>query len=274
MNGTFDSVAQHYGGGDIAERVFAALAAEGIDTASLSWDQLSSFDQFHTRGLAATKEQAEIAEADTDTHMLDVGCGAGGPARYLAATCGCRVTGIDLTAEYVDLATTLSVRCGMDDVTAFRQANALDMPFEEAAFDLAWSQNVSMNIEDKVAFYREIFRVLRPGGRFVSADIAGGSGGAPEFPLPWAREPSISFVGAQDDLKSALETAGFEIQEWRDTTADAVAIAQAPSQVARRGALGVGLIAGSDFGARSLNLGNCLADGRLTSVLFAARRPA
>ena len=170
------------------------------------------------------------------------------------------------------MAETLTSRCGLSDNAKFRFADALDLPFDDGAFDLGWSQNVSMNVEDKAAFYREIHRVIRPGGRIVTSDVVEGAGGEAAWPLPWAREPSISFVATPDDMRAAMEAAGFRILDWQDTTDEAVAVFQNPKQQARRGRLGVGLIAGPDFGERSANLAKGLADGAFTSVLVLAEK--
>lgn len=274
MTDAFETVARHYTMGDMGGRILAALAAEGVDVDRLTTADLTSIDQFHTRGMLATREQGEAASPAEGMHVLDIGCGVGGPARYLAETYRCRVTGVDLTAEYVEVATMLSVRTGMDDTTAFRQANALDLPFGDATFDMAWCQNVSMNIGDMDRFYGEAFRVLKPGARFVSADVTAGDGRTPDYPLPWAREPAISFVSSQDEIRMALTGAGFRILDWKETTADAVAAQNKPSQQARRSPLGVALVAGADFPLRSGNLAKCLADGRFTSVQFVAQKPA
>ncbi len=274
MTDAFETVARHYTMGDVGRRILDALAAEGVDIDRLTCAHLTSIDQFHTRGMMATREQAEAAAPAEGMHILDVGCGVGGPARYLAETYRCRVTGVDLTAEYVEVATMLSARTGMEGATEFRQANALDLPFADGTFDMAWTQNVSMNIDDMDRFYAAVFRVLKPGGKFVSADVTAGDGRAPDYPLPWAREPSISFVSSQDELRAALERAGFGILDWKDTTADAVAAQNNPSQQARRSPLGVALVAGPDFAERSGNLARCLADGRFTSVQFVAQKPA
>jgi ubiquinone/menaquinone biosynthesis C-methylase UbiE len=204
--------------------------------------------------------------------VLDIGCSVGGPARCLAAEFGCEVTGIDVTPEYIDLANMLTERCGLVDGISFRLANAMDMPFDDGAFDMGWSQNVSMNIADKRGFYAEICRVLRPGGRFVTSDVATGPGGEANWPLPWAREPSISFVVSQEEMRATMEDAGFRILEWQDTTAEAVAVFQNANQQARRGKLGVGLIAGADFGERSRNLAEGMADGAFSGVLALAEK--
>jgi SAM-dependent methyltransferase len=273
MSDPFSDVARHYGEAGIGERILSALASEGVDIENLTTAALATIDQFHTRGLSATREQADAVAPSSAMRVLDIGCGVGGPARFLAETYGCRVTGIDLTPEYVEVAQMLSRRCRLDHLTAFKQANALHLPFTDAAFDLAWCQNVSMNIPDKHALYAEIFRVLKPGGKFAAVEIIAGERGEPLFPLPWAREPSISFVASANEMRSSLDAAGFRIQAWRDTTSDAVAISRNPAEQTRRGKLGVSLVAGADFSERSANLARCLADGRFSSVLLVAERP-
>ena len=274
MTDVYETVARQYTMGDMGARILAALTAEGIDIDKLTTAHITNIDQFHTRGMLATREQGEAAAPSEGMHILDVGCGVGGPARYLAETFRCRVTGVDLTAEYVEVAAMLSARTGMEEATSFRQANALDLPFADGTFDMAWCQNVSMNIEDMDRFYAEVFRVLKAGARFVSADVTAGDGRTPDYPLPWAREPVISFVSSQDGIRAALVGAGFDIVDWKDTTADAVAAQNKPSQQARRSPLGVALVAGADFPVRSGNLAKCLADGRFTSVQFVAKKPA
>lgn len=274
MSDAFTSVARHYGISDIGKRVLDALSAEGVDIDNLTVEKLAAVDQFHTRGLAATRDQLDLVTPTADMRVLDVGCGVGGPARHLAANFGCHVTGIDLTQEFIDVARMLTTRCRLEHLVEFRQANALDLPFPDGTFDLVWCQNVSMNIPDKSRFYGEIFRVLRPGGKFTSTEMAAGTAGEPIYPLPWARDPSINFVGTQDELRSALEGAGLRVLDWRDTTGNVVAVTGQGAEKARMSRLGVALVAGDDFPMRSANAAKSLAEGRLSNIVIAAERPA
>jgi len=148
--------------------------------------------------------------------VLDVGCGLGGSARYLAAEHQCQVTGIDLTQEYVNVANALADMVGLGDKVAFRQASALDMPFDDGSFDVVWTEHVQMNIANKRAFYREIGRVTRPKGLLLFHDIFLGDLGPLHYPVPWAEDASISFLAAPGEVRQILEDLGFVIHDWKD----------------------------------------------------------
>jgi SAM-dependent methyltransferase len=237
MNGSMadeNQVSRHYSSGQLMERLRTLLAAEGIDPDRASVEELAPFDHFHGRGLEATAQAADLVAAAAGDHILDVGSGIGGPARYFAKRFGCRVTGIDLTAEFCDTARLLTRAVGLSDRIAFEQGNALAMPFADASFDGAYSLNVSMNIADKAGLYGEVRRVLKPGAWFVLAEVAQGPAGPPSYPTPWARTAETSFLATPEDTRDALAAAGFAIVKWRDTAADAAAYtARARAMIAR-----------------------------------------
>ena len=172
-------VANHYTSGGLLERLEAALKDDGVDPGQPTVKALAPFDQFHGRGLEATEEVAAALSLLAGDHVLDIGSGIGGPARYMADRYGCRVTGIDLTPEFCAIARHLTALLGLDKRVCFKQGSALAMPFADESFDAAYSMNVSMNIADKSGFYGEIFRVLRPGARLVLSEIAKGPGPEP-----------------------------------------------------------------------------------------------
>lgn len=211
------SVSDHYSSGSLFDRLSAMLKEDGVDTGRLTVRDLAPYDQFHSRGIEATEELADMLDSAGDDHLLDVGSGFGGPARYMAERFGCRVTGIDLTPEFCDVARRLNELVGLRDRIAIEQGNAQEMPFTDGAFDAAYSMNVSMNIADKAAFYAELNRVLKPGGRLVLAEIAQGPSAQVEFPTPWARTPETSFLNTPDETRVGLEAAGFTVDEMRDT---------------------------------------------------------
>jgi ubiquinone/menaquinone biosynthesis C-methylase UbiE len=112
----------------------------------------------------------------------------------------------------------LADRIGLGQLITYRQGNALDMSFEDATFDVVWTQHAAMNIADKARLYAEIWRVLEPGGLLAIFDVVAGPGGTLIFPVPWAREPSISFLATPDELRTLLEQTGFQVISWRDTS--------------------------------------------------------
>ena len=96
-------VSRHYSGGNLLSRLNAALAEDGIDPDHPSMEALAPYDHLHGRGLEATMEVANLVRATASDHILDIGSGIGGPARYFANRFGCLVTGIDLTPDSVTL---------------------------------------------------------------------------------------------------------------------------------------------------------------------------
>jgi ubiquinone/menaquinone biosynthesis C-methylase UbiE len=227
-------ISGHYSSGKLMERLRTILAAEGIDPDHPTVEQLAPFDHFHGRGLEATQDAANLVAPTAADHILDVGSGIGGPARYFARRFGCRVTGIDLTAEFCEVARTLTGAVGLADRVAFEQGTALAMPFADASFDGAYSMNVSMNIADKPALYREVRRVLKSGAWFILSEIAQGGAGAPTYPTPWASTAATSFLATPEDTRAALAAAGFSVVQARDTAAEAAAFtARARAMIAR-----------------------------------------
>jgi ubiquinone/menaquinone biosynthesis C-methylase UbiE len=259
-------VEEHYASADLGAAILAALQAAGKDREHLTPDDLAPVDEFHGGQRQATVRLATLLGLAGKERVLDVGSGIGGPSRWLAAHLGCRVSGVDLTAEFVHVAQMLTRLLKLEELVDYRQANALDLPFAAASFDVVWSQNAAMNIGDRDRLYREMRRVLKPGGRLGLQEVAQGPGGPPYYPVPWAKEPSISFLFTPEETRRKLEAAGFRVIAWQDTTEASLAAAQARSRAAEEGRappLGTHLILGARWPEMARNSTRNLEERRV-----------
>ena len=207
-------VDKHYGFGGIMEKIEAGLNLASKDVNSLTVDDLAPIDEFHTRGRESTLEVAELGNLKASDLVLDVGCGLGGTARYLAKQYKCKVVGIDLTEEYIFVGKKLTELVGLSNRVELRHGSALEIPYGDERFDIVWTEHVQMNIADKNRFYSEMARVLKPGGRLLFHDIFRGIGDPPFYPAPWAEDESISALATETEARSIIEQVGLEIEQW------------------------------------------------------------
>ncbi|HVH76157.1 MAG TPA: methyltransferase domain-containing protein [Stellaceae bacterium] len=262
MTDVLDGVRDHYRSTGLTERLKTALTAFGPEEQRLTPPQLAALDQFHTRGLAATADLARLAGITADMSVLDIGSGIGGPARFLAATRGCRVTGVDLSEPFVAAARYLTERTGQSGQVSFETASALELPFDDGRFDAVLLQHVAMNISDRARLYREIRRMLKSGGRFATFDAVSNSE-EPHYPLPWARTPATSFLLTAAATREAIELAGFRALAWQDDTEAAKAWAEQLRASGPPLSPNLGVVMGPDFAQLAANLGRNLLEGRL-----------
>lgn len=267
-----DSVASHYSGaGDIAAAIADALRKAGKDLGTLTATDLAAVDEFHVRGRPATLELAQSLNLTAASELLDIGSGLGGPARTVAETFGCHVTGIDLTPAFCEAATALSGWVKLGDRVSFQQGDATSLPFPDARFDAAMTLHVAMNIAAKDRMYAEARRVLKPGGRFGVFDILQGEGGEVLYPVPWAREASISYLATPRAMQALLTGAGFEILETRDSTEASQAWFDAMAARMAQGAAppaSFRTFMGDDFPTMARNQVANLRDRRIRTVTY------
>ncbi len=269
-------ISSHYSRGHLLERLHAALMGDGVDLDRLSIEALAPYDQFHGRGLEATVEIADSLEVGADDHLLDIGSGIGGPARYFAHRFGCRVTGIDLTAEFCDVARELTRSLGLAHKVDFTLGNALRMPFADGSFDGAYSMNVSMNIDDKAGFYREIHRVLKPGAWLMLSELAKGTGAELDYPTPWAGTARASFLSTPDETRRGLAAAQFDMLQFRSAREQALAYGARSRAMVERGEKpphrAVMLMHGDIATQAMANTARGLAEGRVEPIEVLCRK--
>ena len=270
-------VASHYSRSALLARLNDALKDDGVDPERPSIETLAPYDQFHGRGLEATKDVAGLMPARAEDHVLDIGSGIGGPARWFARHFGCRVTGIDLTPEFCEAARHLTRLVGMEERVRFELGNALAMPFADASFEGAYSMNVSMNIADKAGFYREIRRVLRPGGWLVLSELGRNPGGGElGYPTPWAASAKTSFLSTPEETRQGLIEAGFEVVRLEDTLAATLEFGARSRAMVERGEKpphrAVWLIHGDMAQEAAANTARGLKDGAIVPIEVLARK--
>jgi len=218
-----------------------------------------------------------VLQPKASDHLLDIGCGIGGPARWIAAKYGCRVTGVDLTPEFCVAARELNTLTGLADRVEILHASALALPVPDDSFDRAYSQAALMNISDKRGVFCEALRVLRSGGSLALSLAGAGSAGEPHYPLPWATTTAISFLATPDKVRGDLLAAGFRIEFVRDTSAALVAgLASIMKQLETEGLppLGPHIVAGEKEKEWRINVMRSAAEGRLSMIQALARKPA
>ena len=269
------SVGDHYSRGDLAAKILEALRVAGKDPDAFTIEDLAPLDQFHARGRVATLALARLAGITPRMRVLDVGGGVGGPARTLASEFGCAVEVLDLTEEFCRAGEMLTARTDLADLVSFRHGSALEMPYSDASFDVAWTQHSSMNIADKERLYAQIRRVLRHGGRLAMHEILAGPVSPIHFPVPWARDPGLSHLRPPREVRALLKDAGFEELAWIDETAPALRWYQRRPAATPGGPppLGLHLMFGDDFGEMLRNQVRNLKESRISIVQAVFERP-
>ena len=216
--GDLSDITAHYSSERLAEQLISILEESGLNRDSITQSDLHSVDQMHLRGSTAALEFLDSLGIRAGDTVLDVGCGLGGPARMAASRFGADVTGIDLTQSLCDTARQLNALVGLEHIRIM-QGDALSMPFADNSFDVVYTLHMSMNIADKANLYREIARVLKPGGRFGLYDIVAGSGDPIHMPVPWATLPDHSHLVLAEEIEALVNAAGLITEHSEDQSA-------------------------------------------------------
>ena len=271
------NISDYWDKGDTPGRVRAALTKAGLSSEKLRIEDIAPLDHFHARGLPATVDLANRLPIMPDHHVLDIGCGVGGPARYMADRFGCRVSGIDITPGFIEAGDELSRLTGMNEQVDLRVGDGATLPYEHSVFDGAYSQHVTMNVADRAGFFAEAYRVIKPGGFFGLSEHGLGSAGDPYLPLPWADRPEICFFVTRSQTEQFLLEAGFVQIKIIDTGQKYIdayreILASANTQDGPP-ALGPHVLGGNDMPKWAANSTRCIEENRTHPIEAVCFKP-
>ncbi len=270
-------VEEHWAQGDVYSRIVSALQAAGKSLDSLTIDDLAPVDHFHARGFPATVELGDHLPVNTGDHVLDIGCGVGGPARYFAQRFGCRVSGVDITRPFVDAANKLTVLLHMTDQVFVQHGDGQRLPFTDGTFDGAYSQHVTMNVPDRGQFFAEAWRVLRPGAFFAITEHGLGPAAHLHHPVPWSADGTGEWLVTPEQTRELLTEAGFDDIKIEDTGPKYVAFYSKMIAAAEQGALpplGLHVLLGEDTLLRARNSMRNIEERRTHPAQVICRKPA
>ncbi|MDA3895363.1 MAG: methyltransferase domain-containing protein [Desulfobacteraceae bacterium] len=278
-------ITAHYRQTDLESNIRSAFEKAGQQIKD--YTDTESLDEFHIRGRAATRELARLGDLQKGMHVLDIGCGVGGPARMLAAEFGCVVTGVELVEEYCEAGNMITQQTGLSHMVKIKQGDMTELVFDDQMFDAVWTLHTIMNIEDKVKLFDSIFCVLKPGGVFALYEICAGVNSPPYFPVPWAGDASMSFLFKPDALRLSLNQSGFKELQWRDVSHKAIKWFQsiAKKRAAsmkqseyiesrkKRSRPGISLLLGSTAAEKSKNVFRNLTEDRIRTIFGVFQKP-
>lgn len=269
-------VAAHYERGDLLDAILAGLEVQGVTLDRIKTEDLAPVDEFHTAGRATTLKALDLAPIEAGMHILDAGCGIGGTARHLAVERACRVTGIDLTPDFISVAKALTERMGLSDHCRFQVGSATDLPSGDAAFDGVVTFHMAMNIPDRVDLYRELARVTKPNGFLCLFDVMKGPAHGMRYPVPWAETGETSFLKSRDETAGHLDAAGFEITAEQNLRVFAMDFFETVFAKADSGPppLGLHLLTGDNTADKFANYVAALNDHQIEPVIIIAEKRA
>jgi SAM-dependent methyltransferase len=271
------AIADHWGRGDVYGLIVAALRKASKPLEGLTVEDLAPVDHFHARGLPATVELADRLPIGPGQRILDIGCGVGGPARYMAKRFRCRVDGIDITPPFVEAANKLTALLGMEEAVRVEQGDGQRLPYPQACFDGAYTQHVTMNVADRPRFFSEAYRVLKPGAFFALTEHGLGPRGEPYHPVPWSADGTGAYLVTPAETRAILEAAGFENIVVEDTGAKYLAGYRIALEKAEQGALpplGIHILLGDAALEKTRNTARNIEEGRTHPIQVVCRKPS
>jgi ubiquinone/menaquinone biosynthesis C-methylase UbiE len=159
----------------------------------------------HPGGLKATQKLEDILQFNSETKILDIACGKGSTAFYLAEKYDCSVVGIDISEKLIQEANDTCTKKKLNNKVKFLVGNAMDLPFDDNQFDVAISQGILVFVDDKIKTINEASRVIKDGGK------------AGWIELSWKKEPDEEFLDKVFNILHALCLKNAQtFEEWNN----------------------------------------------------------
>jgi len=269
------AIADHWAKGDVYGSIVSALEKMSKPLDALTIDDLAPVDHFHARGLSATVELADRLPIEAVQHIVDIGCGLGGPARYIAQRFQCHVSGVDITQPFVDAANKLTGLLRMAAQVRIEHGNGERLPYPDAHFDGGYTQHVTMNVADRPKFFAEAYRVLKPGAFFALSEHGLGPKGNPHYPVPWSEDGSGAYLISPSETQAVLERTGFEHIVIEDTGAKYAAGYKMAIEKAEKGILpplGTHILMGETALQKARNAARNVEEGRTRPIQLICRK--
>jgi SAM-dependent methyltransferase len=271
-----NNIADHWGKGDVYESIVSALTELSKPLEGLTVEDLAPVDHFHARGFPATIDLADDLPIPAGQHIVDIGCGLGGPARYMAHRFDCRVSGVDMTPSFVDAAQRLTALLKMERQVEIIQGDGHELPYADEMFDGAYTQHVTMNVADRPTFFAEAYRVLRPGAFFALTEHGLGPKGNLHYPLPWSMNGSGEYLATPDETRSILERIGFEdvvIEDSGDKYVEAYRAMLERAEAGDLPPLGIHILMGDSALQKTRNSARNIEEERTHPIKLVCRKP-
>jgi ubiquinone/menaquinone biosynthesis C-methylase UbiE len=271
-----ENVSEHYTHGNLLNAVKSGIEQLGKTSSSITVEDLAPLDEFHIGGRQASENFFDQLSFSAEDHLIDVGCGLGGASRFVAKKYDSKVTGIDLTPDYIETGKALCTWLGLDNLVDLQQGSALNMPFEDDVFDGGYMMHVGMNIKDKIGLYKEICRVLRSGASFGVYDVMMVKEGELIYPVPWATTTNESKVASPGQYKQAMEEAGFRVTAENNRREFALSffeqLRKNSSNAGGPPPLGIHILMGNNSAAKIQNMIKNVSAGHIAPVELIARK--
>jgi SAM-dependent methyltransferase len=270
------AIADHWGRGDVYSLIVSALNKMSKPLEGLTVEDLAPVDHFHARGFPATVELADRLPIKAGQHIVDIGCGLGGPARYIAKRFQCNVSGLDITEPFVEAANKLTALLRMEHQVKIVHGDGERLPYPDCQFDGAYTQHVTMNVADRPRFFAEAYRVLKPGAFFALTEHGLGPKGNPHYPVPWSADGTGAYLVTPSETRAFVEKTGFEAIVVEDTGAKYVDAYRMAIEKAEQGTLpplGIHLLMGETAAQKTRNAARNIEEGRTHPIQLVCRKP-